>query len=204
MSPLKAPTNSHVNALIREGYRLVAGVDEVGRGCFAGPVTCAAVILPRRLGLDGVRDSKLVAPRQRQILAIQIKRHALAIGLGWASAVEIDRLGLTAATRQAGLRALANLGCDYDAVLLDGSFNYLGDTLMCRTLVRADQLSLSVAAASIVAKVARDSYMTQLGQLFPDYGFDQHKGYGTIQHREAIAACGLTPHHRRTWLQAAA
>ena len=202
MSPVAPPTNTHVNALRRQGYKLVAGMDEVGRGCFAGPVTVAAVILPPRLKIAGVRDSKLLSPARRRVIANIIKYRALAIGIGWASAVEIDELGLTAAIRQAGTRALADLGA-YDAVLLDGSFNYLGDALVCQTLVRADQLSQSVAAASVVAKVARDSYMTRLSRRFPNYGFDAHKGYGTPVHRTAIVKYGLTDYHRRTWLSAA-
>jgi ribonuclease HII len=176
-------------------------MDEVGRGCIAGPITVAAVILPARIRIEGVRDSKQLSPARRAQLAYTIKTRATAIGIGWASALEIDELGLTEATRHAGTRALAGLNPACDAVLLDGNFNYLAADYLCRTLVKADQLSQSVAAASIVAKVARDAYMTSLAKVLPDYGFELHKGYGTAVHREAIATFGPTTYHRHTWLR---
>lgn len=178
------------------GYSVVAGVDEVGRGCLAGPVTAAAVILPPGSRIPGARDSKLLTPLQRHQLASRIKRRALAIGVGWSSPAEIDRHGLTRAVQLSGLRALTNLQAKYDAVILDGNHNYLRQHCYAEAIIKADQTNLSVACASIVAKVARDRYMTLMHRLYPDYGFNQHKGYGTRQHQAALSL-GLTPLHRR-------
>lgn len=197
--PLSAPSHKHTRALRRQGYALVAGVDEVGRGCWAGPVTVAAVILPYAANFNGLTDSKLLSPAKRERLARDIKRQAISIGIGWVSAPDIDSLGLTAALRLAGTRALADLVPAPQAVILDGASNYLGTEIPTRTIVKADQLSLSVAAASVVAKVARDAYMTRLSRRYVGYGFDAHKGYGTPLHRDALALKGPTVEHRLTW-----
>jgi ribonuclease HII len=194
-----APTHKHLRALQRAGYQTVAGIDEVGRGCWAGPVVAAAVILPPRLKLDGVTDSKLLSHARRIELARLIKRRALAVGIGWVAATEVDAQGLSWAVCQSGLRALSGLACPYDAVLLDGKYNYLQGHCYAQVIVKGDQLSLSIAAASIVAKVARDQYMAMLARRLPGYGFELHKGYGTATHRLALASLGPTEHHRRTW-----
>jgi ribonuclease HII len=201
---VKPPTHRHLRALIKAGYPAVAGIDEVGRGCWAGPVVAAAVILPPRLRLPGVTDSKLVPAGRRVELARLIKRHALAVGVGWVGSADLDAHGLTWAVQQSGLRALAGMTVPYDAVLLDGNHNYLRDHCYTQTVIKGDQLSLSIAAASIVAKVARDHYMTRLSYRYPNYGFEQHKGYGTPAHRRALMELGLTPHHRQSWTPLAA
>jgi ribonuclease HII len=175
---------------------VVAGVDEVGRGSWAGPVTAAAVVLPRGIRLPGVQDSKKLSLPDRQRLARLIKRRAVAVGLGWSSHLEVDRFGLTWAVRQSGLRALAGLRLQYQAVLLDGNHNYLKDHCRAEAVIRADDRCLSVAAASIVAKTARDSFMRYQHRLFPQFGFDTNVGYGTRAHRLAVAQ-GLSPLHRR-------
>ena len=194
----KAPSHRHAAALIKAGYPRVAGIDEVGRGCWAGPVVAAAVILPPRIKLIGVNDSKLLSHPRRVHLARLIKRHALAVGIGWVPATDIDEHGLTWAVAQSGLRALEALGHPYDAVLLDGNHNYLKDHCHSQTIIKGDQLSYSIAAASIIAKVARDHYMTRQHLLYPEYDFAGNKGYGTPRHAAAVKIA-LTPLHRTRW-----
>jgi len=193
---VKPPTHTHVRALIKSGYPVVAGVDEVGRGCWAGPVVAGAVILPLRLKFSGLTDSKLLTHARRVELARLIKRHALAVGIGWVHSEDIDEHGLTWAVRQSGLRALADMACKYDAVLLDGNHNYLKEHCYAETIIKGDQKSFSIAAASIVAKVARDQYMALQHQLYPDYDFAGNKGYGTPRHAAAVRV-SLSPLHRR-------
>jgi ribonuclease HII len=190
-------------ALAASGYPRVAGLDEAGRGAWAGPVCAAAVILPLDRTalpdlLDGVRDSKLLSPKQREALLPVILKVAKAAGVGWAAPGEVDAWGIVAATRQAMARAVAQLDGAVDALLVD----YLrlpNLNLPQRSLPKADVHCLSVAAASIVAKVERDRLMTALEQEFPGYGFAQHKGYGTRQHRAALAQLGPSPIHRMSW-----
>jgi ribonuclease HII len=182
--------------LVAAGYPMVAGVDEVGRGCLAGPVTAGAVILPAGTQIPGARDSKLLSISKRRHLAARIKSLALAVGIGWASHQEVDQHGLTAAVRLSAQRALENLGHSFDAVLLDGNHNYLHAFCHSRAIIKADNLCLSVACASIVAKVARDNYMAQLHRLYPRYGFDRNAGYATSHHLAALND-GLSPVHRR-------
>jgi ribonuclease HII len=193
-----SPTHQHVDDLRRRGYPVVAGVDEVGRGALAGPVVAAAVILPAGVDLDGVRDSKQLSLLQRHKAADLIRRSAVAIGIGWSGHDEIDQQGLSWAVCASGQRALAGLGTDYDAVLLDGQHNYLRDYCYTETLIKADALSVSVAAASIIAKVARDNYMQLMHQLYPQYGFDNNVGYGTMQHLEALLST-WSPIHRQSF-----
>jgi ribonuclease HII len=179
-----------------QGYPLVAGIDEVGRGCWAGPVVAAAVVLPDGIRLPGVHDSKLLSPDQRTASARLIKRRATAVGVGWVSVAEIDAHGLTWAVQQSGLRALYDLRYPYHAILLDGNHNYLKELFLSQAIIRGDQLSLQIAAASVVAKVARDQYMALQHQLYPQYDFASNKGYGTPRHALAVRD-GLTPLHRR-------
>lgn len=188
-------------ALWRQGLRYVAAIDEVGRGPLAGPLAVAAVVLPpwpTFPWLAQVRDSKLLTPALREGLAHCIWRDAPAVGVGMVSADEIDRLGLTEATRQAALRALAALPLQPQYLLVDG--RGLGSfPLPQRAIVGGDRLCLSIAAASIVAKVTRDRLMIEADATFPGYGFARHKGYGTREHLRALAALGPCPLHRRSF-----
>jgi ribonuclease HII len=179
--------------------QIIVGIDEVGRGAWAGPVVAGAVILPSRSQIEGLNDSKLVTPKRRLELDRVIRRQAVAVGLGWVSAAEIDAEGLSWAVQQSGLRALAALEATFDLVILDGKHNYLAGHHPSITLIKADQLVVPVAAGSVVAKVARDRYMAGLARRHPGYGLEQHKGYGTKAHAAALASLGPTSIHRRTW-----
>jgi len=185
---------------LREG-RVVVGIDEVGRGSWAGPVTAAAVILPPRLRLAGANDSKLLTPTDRLRLDRRIRRSAIAIGIGWASAAEVDANGLGWAVKRCGLRALEDMAAAFDVVILDGKHNYLREEegYASEVYVKADQRVVSVAAASIVAKVARDRYMERLGLIYPAYGMPNHKGYPTPEHTAALRDYGPCVEHRISW-----
>jgi ribonuclease HII len=197
------PNLSEEHALFAAGYAHVAGIDEAGRGAWAGPVYAAAVVLPLDRPnlaelLDGVRDSKLLSPARREALLPVIEDAAVAVGVGWASPAEIDEIGIAPAARQAMLRALSGLNGQVSALLID--YVRLPESdLHQRALPKADVRCLSVAAASIVAKVTRDRLMVKLDARFPGYEFAQHKGYGTPQHREALARLGPSPIHRMSW-----
>lgn len=188
--------------LWHSGLENIAGMDEAGRGALAGPVTVGAAILPnlQRLSstLSGVRDSKQMTPGQRARWALVIKETARAWSLGWASADEIDSLGISAATRLAAERALASLPLLPDFLLTDFRLNPDTD-LPLTSLVKGDQKSLSIAAASVLAKTARDALMCELDGQYPEYGFAQHKGYGTAIHRIAMEYLGHSPVHRKTF-----
>jgi ribonuclease HII len=197
------PDLAEETGLLACGYRRIAGVDEAGRGAWAGPVYAAAVVLPlerpdlSRLLAD-VRDSKGLSPLQREALSARIREVALAVGVGWAEVAEIDALGILPATRRAMARAVGGLALPADALLID--YVRLPEIgLPQRSLPRADACCLSVAAASIIAKVERDRRMTELDREYPGYGFARHKGYGTPQHRRALQQLGPSPIHRRTW-----
>jgi ribonuclease HII len=190
-------------ALHAAGHTRVAGLDEAGRGAWAGPVCAAAVVLPLgRSGLPdllaGVRDSKQLSPSRREALHPLILDVAEAVGVGWATPAEVDEWGIVQATQQAMARAVARLDGRVDALLVD--YVRLPDLdLPQRALPKADARCLSVAAASIVAKVTRDRLMVALDRDFPGYGFAHHKGYGTRQHREALTQLGPSPIHRVSW-----
>ncbi len=190
------------------GLRHVAGLDEAGRGAWAGPVYAGAVILPSTGGapaaLAGVRDSKQLSPRQREAQFQAIAEMAVAVGVGRATAAEIDALGIVPATRLAMRRALAALLPPAHALVID-ALPLPEVALPQRSFPFADALSLSVAAASIVAKVSRDRWMAEQAEIaFPGYGFAQHKGYGTPQHRVALDRLGVSALHRRTFRPVAA
>ncbi len=184
---------------------MVAGLDEAGRGAWAGPVVAGAVILPLErpdlaAALDGVRDSKLLSPAQREVLAPLVRETALAAAVGFASAQEVETLNVVGATRQAMMRALAALSVEPEALLIDGrTLRLRASKLPQQSLKDGERHSLSIAAASILAKVTRDRLMAELDTEHPGYGFAQHKGYGTPQHRQALAALGPCPIHRRTY-----
>jgi ribonuclease HII len=197
------PDLSEELGLNASGYVHVAGVDEAGRGAWAGPVCAAAVVLPLELPglpglLAGVRDSKQLSSRRREALLPLIVSAAEGVGVGWAAPAEVDELGIVPATRRAMVRAVAGLRCAVHALLVD--YVRLPElALPQRSLPKADVHCLSVAAASIVAKVERDRLMVVLDGDFPGYGFARHKGYGTRQHREALRRLGPSPLHRMSW-----
>lgn len=180
------------------GFRAVAGVDEAGRGPLAGPVVAAAVILPRSFELAGLTDSKQLSPQKRESLYPLIRAQALAVGVGVASARRIDQINILQATLEAMATAVGRLQPQPDFLLVDGTFP-VPLSLAQRTLKKGDSRSLSVAAASVVAKVVRDRIMTAYDRIFPGYGFGAHKGYGSAAHRSAIAKLGPCPLHRLTF-----
>jgi len=183
----------------QQGYRQVAGVDEVGRGCLAGPVVAAAVILPPHTQLDGVRDSKQLRPEVREKLAEQIRAQALAIGIGMCTPEEIDRLNILNAALEAMRRAVANLELTPDYLLVDGNRCFSDPPCPAEPIVKGDQQSLLIAAASIIAKTTRDALMQRLHEEFPVYGWDRNVGYPTRAHYEALARYGPSPYHRRSF-----
>ncbi len=182
-----------------QGASRLAGVDEVGRGCLAGPVVAAAVILPPGITLPGVRDSKTLSALQREIAFETIHEQALAIGVGQCSPAEIDHLNILYASLEAMRRAVAALPVAPDFLLVDGNRVYADAGCPAVAVVKGDGRSLSIAAASIVAKVTRDRMLASLHVLYPAYGWVQNKGYPTAVHYAALAAHGPTPYHRRSF-----
>lgn len=181
-----------------QGVRLIAGVDEAGRGPLAGPVFAAAVILPRELVLERVDDSKRLTRGVRAELDVEIRRRALAYGIGAASSREVDRVNILNATHLAMRRALARLTIQPERIVVDGlRVEPLGP--LHTAVVDGDQLVHCVACASILAKVARDNLMARLAGRYPGYGWDHNVGYSTAEHVEAIFQLGVTPHHRRSF-----
>jgi ribonuclease HII len=209
MGSTPRPTIAHEARIWARGYRRVAGLDEVGRGAWAGPVVAAAVVLPPEGcqvagNLAGVRDSKELTPARREVLFDVICRHAVAVGVGAVPAATIDTLGIVPATRRAMALALASVLPPADYLLID--YLPLPDQACPQEcLPKGDAHVLSIAAASIVAKVCRDRFMVRLDAVFPGYNFGQHKGYGTRAHQAAIAALGPCAAHRFSFspLQAA-
>ncbi|MDR1393210.1 MAG: ribonuclease HII [Bifidobacteriaceae bacterium] len=209
---LPAPTLAREHAMLAQGHHLVAGVDEVGRGALAGPVCVGVVVVSALTGPppDGLADSKLLGPADRLALRPKLTRWAQSHELGWASPQEIDQFGLTEALRLAGHRALAGLAAPPDGIVLDGKHDWLTQlpTLFApqitsrwvvQTLVKADQSCAAVAAASVLAKVARDQVMVELDEQFPGYGWAGNKGYGSPGHLEALRQLGPSRQHRQSW-----
>ena len=183
-----------------EGYTVICGVDEAGRGPLAGPVCAAAVILPDHLELPGLNDSKKLSDKKRRELFPLIKEQAIAYGIGLASEQEIDEINILQATFLAMERAIAQLEGKADLALIDG--NRAKDFgLPVKTVVKGDSLSASIAAASILAKVTRDDMMEAYAGDYPGYGFEIHKGYGTKAHYAALTEKGPSPIHRMTFLK---
>jgi len=184
--------------LMAEGYTVVAGVDEAGRGAFAGPVVAAAVTIPLGVHIEGVQDSKVLTPAIRSALYEEILTGAEGIGVGVVAPSEIDALNILRATHRAMALALADLDPPADFALIDGR-PVQGLELPHQCIVKGDQKSFAIAAASIVAKVTRDELMVELEEQHPGYGFAEHKGYGTRSHREALVRLGPCPAHRRSF-----
>ncbi len=190
------PTWQVERALWAQGRRWLAGLDEAGRGAWAGPVTAAAVVFPvGGVSLPCLRDSKVLSPTVRERCARRIRAQAVAWGLGWAAPREVDAIGVVAATRRAMERALTALGLSPDYLLVD-HLRLPGVPWPQWVRPKADAHIATVAAASILAKVARDAYMRAISPAYPHFGFGQHKGYGTRAHRTALQNYGPTPLHR--------
>ena len=183
-----------------QGFSAVCGIDEAGRGPLAGPVYAAAVILPPDCDIPGLNDSKKLSEKKREALFPVIQEKALAFGIGWATAEEIDRVNILQATFLAMGRAVEALPTPADYALVDGN-RMPPLPIPGETIVKGDATSASIAAASILAKVSRDRLLRRLDEAHPEYGFAKHKGYGTQAHYEAIRKYGLLPEHRRSFLK---
>jgi len=177
---------------------VVAGIDEVGRGAWAGPLTLAMVVVPNGRRLNRVRDSKMLSGVERERLFDRILDWAEAVSVAHASPAECDDLGMSAAQKLAAERAIDGLGIDVDHVLVDGPWDFV-ERRPVTTLVKGDQISLSIAAASIVAKVTRDRMMREWDEVFPGFGFADNKGYPCARHQAALARLGPCSIHRRSW-----
>ncbi|WP_245634327.1 ribonuclease HII [Janibacter corallicola] len=202
--------------LQRQGHRVLAGMDEVGRGALAGPVSVGVVVIDEtcRSAPTGVRDSKLLTATARRAMVPRLRRWALGHAVGHAQPAEIDRIGIMAALRLAGTRALAQVGLPVDLVILDGNHDWLTDPEQVgllaelgqgtaappvHTVVKADMRCSSVAAASVLAKVERDTMMIELSASHPQYSWEENKGYSAAAHLDALAEHGACEHHRRSW-----
>ena len=188
------------NSLYSNGFKVICGVDEAGRGPLAGPVCAAAVILPEDLEIPGLTDSKKLTDKKRRELFPIIKEQAIAYGIGLASHEEIDEINILQATYLAMERALAQLAVKPDIAMIDGT-RAKDFGLPVRTVVKGDSLSMNIAAASILAKVTRDDLMLEMAEKYPEYGFEVHKGYGTKAHYEALRQHGASAIHRKTFLK---
>ena len=178
----------------------ILGIDEVGRGPWAGPLVVGACVLGDAQ-IDGLTDSKKLTPKKREALAPIIQEKA-AVGLGWISAEELDEIGITAALCKACRDAVKQIHVPFHEIIIDGTINFLRDTPLAshvQVLTKADLLVPEVSAASIVAKVARDDYMHKLAEKYPGYGFEKHVGYGTAAHKKALAELGICPEHRKSF-----
>lgn len=188
------------DALMKNGYTFVAGVDEAGRGPLAGDVFAAAVILPADFFPEGLNDSKKISEKKREKLFDCITENAVSYAIGRATAEEIDEINILQATYLAMRRAAQGLSVVPDYVLIDGN-PIQGMPFLNASIVKGDSLSLSIAAASIIAKVSRDRYMMEMDEKYPGYGFKVHKGYGTAAHKQAVWDNGPSPIHRKSFLK---
>lgn len=188
------------NEIYGEGFRLLCGVDEAGRGPLAGPVCAAAVILPRGLEIEGLNDSKKLTEKKREELYGVICKEALSFGIAFATVEEIEERNILGATFLAMNRALEQLDPQPELALIDGNRN-TGILVPSRCVVKGDAKCADIAAASILAKVTRDRYMLEQAKLYPEYRFEQHKGYGTKLHYKALREYGPSPIHRMSFLK---
>jgi ribonuclease HII len=188
----------HESAAHKDGYNMVAGIDEAGRGPLAGPVVSAAVILPRGLILPGVKDSKKMSEKAREKAFLEIIKNALAVGIGVVPRAYIDEHNILKASLESMKIAVNHLDITPDYLLIDGIYK-IQNPLPQKCLIKGDQLSHNISAASIIAKVYRDRIMCVYDSIYPEYGFLQNKGYGTKQHLTAIKKYGPSPFHRMTF-----
>ncbi len=194
----KNPSYKYEKPLWEKGFKLIAGVDEVGRGAFAGPLVAAAVILPQYFKINGIRDSKVLTPGKRRILSGYIKKNAISFVICKVGVQYINKYGAGKATNKAFLDCLDKLRGEIDFVLVDG-YKIKNYDNHQKGIIHGDSLSVSIAAASIIAKVHRDNLMIKLHKKYPDYNFLQNKGYGTKFHREALKKYGLSKIHRTSF-----
>lgn len=176
---------------------MLVGIDEVGRGCWAGPLVAGAVLLSDQIA--GLKDSKKLSKKQRERLDAEVRVQALAFGIGWVTPREVDAWGLTKAVQVAMERALAEIDVPYDDIIIDGSLNFMKDNPKAHAIIKADDSVPAVSAASIIAKVARDDYMARASIKYPGYGFESHVGYGTAQHIHALTSLGICELHRLSY-----
>lgn len=195
------PTYEYEEAANNSGFATVCGIDEAGRGPLAGPVFAAAVILPLGVEIEGLNDSKKLSELTREKLFDQITDIALSYGIASASEKEIDEINILQATFLAMNRACSLLSTKPDMALVDGNRDPKIPGVTCQTVIKGDSKSMSIAAASILAKVSRDRYMKELASIYPQYEFEKHKGYGTKLHYEKIAEHGVSEIHRKTFLK---
>ncbi|MDE7453668.1 MAG: ribonuclease HII [Clostridia bacterium] len=184
--------------LASKGFKYICGVDEVGRGPLAGPVVCAAVIMPLDEIIEGVDDSKKLSAKKRETLSAEIAKRAVCLNICRIGPEQIDELNILEATKLCMKRAVEGLEIQPDFVLTDGNMT-LDISIPQQSIVKGDSLSYSIGAASIAAKVFRDKLMDEYAEVYPGYGFEKHKGYGTAVHIQAIKEHGLTPIHRRSF-----
>ena len=195
-------TNYEFDHSIRaEGYPVIVGIDEAGRGPLAGPVYAAAVILNPEDPIDGINDSKKISEKKRELLFDAITKRAVAYSIANASIEEIDEYNILQATFMAMRRAVEGLSIPSDLILVDGNMIPSGFAVPARAVIKGDALSASIAAASILAKVSRDRLMCEIDQEYPWYYFAKHKGYGTALHYEMLRTHGISPVHRRSFLK---
>ena len=185
-----------------KGFKLICGIDEAGRGPLAGPVYAAAVILPDGCEIEGLNDSKKLTEKKREALFDVVKQKALYWGIGSADEKEIDEINILQATFLAMRRAVENMGVKPDLALVDGNQKpHIADGIEEVTVIKGDAKSMSIAAASILAKVSRDRFMLEIAEKYPEYEFPKHKGYGTKLHYEKIAEYGISDIHRKSFLK---
>lgn len=182
-----------------KGYEFIVGLDEAGRGSWAGPLVAAAIILPKNSNIKGVKDSKLLSVKKRGELSQKIRKQALDVGIGEVSPSEIDNLGLSKAGQLAFKRAIENLKKKPDFILVDAFLLSKEIKISSRSIIKGDTICYSIASASIVAKVFRDEIMINYSKKYPEYGFEKHKGYGTKTHQRNLKKHGITDIHRKSY-----
>ena len=195
----KVSNIEYENRLLASGYKLIAGVDEVGRGPLAGPVCCACAIMPLDDIIEGVDDSKKISEKKRELLFEKIKEKAICYCIEFVDEKTIDEINILEATKRCMAKAINNMKIMPDIVLVD-AVKGLDTTVPTLPIIHGDALSYNIAAASILAKVTRDRLMVELSEKYPEYGFEKHKGYGTKVHIEALKQHGSTPIHRKSFL----
>ena len=195
------PDYSVEHSLINEGYKIICGVDEAGRGPLAGPVCAAAVILPNDLEIEGLNDSKKLSEKKREVLFDVIVEKSIACAVSLVDNRRIDQINILEATFEAMCDAVNKLNVKPDCAIIDGNCEPKNLSVPCVTVVKGDSISMSVAAASILAKVTRDRLMVDLAKVYPQYQFEKHKGYGTKLHRDLILEHGASDIHRITFLK---